>query len=228
MGRTKTSTIGLRDESEWARYLLRPAGPIDLPRLFENDHPVEVEIGSGKGLFLVNAATQMPDRNFLGIEISHKFAAFTAARLAGSLLRNARVMQGDARRIFAEWLPSSSASVVHVYFPDPWWKRRHKKRRILSDATVKQVFRVLVCGGELRVASDVEPYFHEIQSTINRHGGFQPIRVPDPPVVGRELEYLTNFERKYRKAGKPIWRAQFRRLPDVQSAVARDCADQTA
>ncbi|MEX0613133.1 MAG: methyltransferase domain-containing protein, partial [Pirellulales bacterium] len=106
--------------------------PWDAAVLFGRVAPLEVEVGSGKGLFLQTAAAAMPERNFLGIEIAPKYARFAAARLARQALTNAVVIHGDAQRLFAELLPEDSLSAVHVYFPDPWWKKRHHKRRVLN------------------------------------------------------------------------------------------------
>ena len=95
--------------------------------MFDRDAPLEIEVGSGKGLFLQSAASTNPDHNFLGIEIATKYARFAAARLARSGLPNAVMVHGDAQPIFAELLPDNSLAAVHVYFPDPWWKKRHRK-----------------------------------------------------------------------------------------------------
>jgi tRNA (guanine-N7-)-methyltransferase len=210
MGRTKTSSLGLSSESEWKPYWLQPTERLNWIELFGNENAVEVEVGSGKGLFLVSAALRVPGRNFLGIEVSRKFAVFTANRLAQHSLRNARVAQADARRVLAEWIAPASIAAVHIYFPDPWWKRRHRKRRIVTDSLVSHIAHALVPGGELRVASDVEQYFGEIQETIAAHGQFHPLEMPVPHDAEHDVDYLSNFERKYRRAGKPIWRANYR------------------
>ena len=96
---------------------------------------------------------------------------------------------------------------MHVYFPDPWWKKRHKKRRVFTDALVAQVERVLQPGGELHVASDVEEYFTLIRELIAASPRFRERPVPEPKDPEHELDYLTNFERKYRLEGRPIYRA---------------------
>ena len=120
--------------------------PIDWAELFGNDHPVELEIGSGKGLFLVNAASSDPGHNFLGVELARKYARLAAERLARRQLANAKIWRGDARLVMGRLVPEASLRAVHVYFPDPWWKKRHKKRRVFTDELVAQIDRVLRAG----------------------------------------------------------------------------------
>src|SRR5262245_17974820 len=92
----------------------------DSALFFERFAPLEVEVGSGKGLFLANSSQQQPERNFLGIEVARKYARYAAARLAKQGSANAVVICGDALLLFQQWFPSSSLAAVHVYFPDPW------------------------------------------------------------------------------------------------------------
>jgi tRNA (guanine-N7-)-methyltransferase len=209
MARTKTSSIRLSPDDQLQPYLLEPTGPLSWPDIFSNDHPVEVEVGCGKGLFLVSAAGNCPRCNFFGIEIAHKFARFTAAQLARHSLINARVAKADAQRVLTEWITDASVAVVHVYFPDPWWKRRHRKRRIFTDSFLIQVVRVLVPGGQLRFATDVSDYFDEILRRIESQPALIAAELPDEHPPQHDLDYLTNFERKYRKVGKPVYRAGY-------------------
>src|SRR5262249_12120294 len=104
--------------------------------IFGNDHPVELEIGFGKGAFLVAAAAAHPETNYVGMEIDWGLLLYVANRLVKRGLGNVRLVQGDAHVIVARSVPSDSLHAIHVYFPDPWWKRRHRKRRLLTTEFV--------------------------------------------------------------------------------------------
>ena len=184
--------------------------PISWATLFGNDHPVELEIGSGKGLFLANAATSRPDHNYFGIELAKKYARRAAERVAKRELTNVRVYPGDALLFMARFVPPASLSALHVYFPDPWWKARHKKRRVFGPPLVLDAERTLIPGSELHVVTDVEEYFGVIQALMAEHTRFTKLPVPIPHDAEHELDYLTNFERKYRIEGRPIHRALYR------------------
>jgi tRNA (guanine-N7-)-methyltransferase len=184
--------------------------PVAWPDLFGNDHPVELEIGSGKGLFLANAATSNPDHNFFGIEMARKYARKAADRVAKLGLGNVRVLPGDALLFMAKYVPPKSLRAVHVYFPDPWWKARHKKRRVFAEPLILDLERTLEPLGDLHVATDVEEYFGVITALMATHPRFR--KQPEPGLRSPEHEndYLTNFERKYRIEGRPIFRVHYR------------------
>ena len=140
------------DPRSIAPHLIEPAPTtdpgvvaVDWSAIFGNDQPVELEVGSGKGLFLANAARANPAHNFVGVELARKYARLAAERLAKLGISNARVWPGDAD-ILARRVPDVSLRAVHVYFPDPWWKKRHKKRRVFTDGLVDQIERVIVPG----------------------------------------------------------------------------------
>src|SRR4051812_3618280 len=109
----------------------------DAPRLawgsiFGNQAPVEIEVGFGKGLFLLTASQERPEVNFFGIEIERKYQLSTANRIAKRHLHNVRLACTDARLFLRDWVEPGSVTAVHVYFPDPWWKKRHHKRRLFT------------------------------------------------------------------------------------------------
>lgn len=189
----------------------------ELPRpwnpraLFAGEAPLEVEVGSGKGLFLANAAARNPVHNFLGIEMALKYARYIGGRLAQRALPNAAVVHGDGLRVFREILPDSSLAAVHVYFPDPWWKKRHKKRRVMNEAFLHDAERTLASGGTLHFWTDVEEYFQATLALIAEVTTFMgPFDVPEP-TSEHDLDYRTHFERRTRKNQQPVYRAEYRK-----------------
>jgi tRNA (guanine-N7-)-methyltransferase len=184
--------------------------PWDAVALFRRRAPLEVEIGSGKGLFLQTAAAR-PDTDFLGIEMSQKYAHFAAVALAQRTINNAVVVLADALRVFAEVLPDGSLAAVHVYFPDPWWKKRHKKRRVMRESLVRDIERTLQPGGRLHFWTDVEEYFHTSLELLAAHTALiGPLDVPELPAE-HPMAYRTHFERRMRLHGEAVFRTYFRR-----------------
>jgi tRNA (guanine-N7-)-methyltransferase len=184
--------------------------PVDWRTIFGNGQPIELEVGSGKGLFLANAAAANPSCNYLGIEMARKYARYAAERVAKRNLANVKVLPGDATLFLARYVPPHSLRVVHVYFPDPWWKTRHRKRRVFSESLVLDIERGLEPNGQLRVATDVEEYFGVICELMSAHPVFEELPIPAPKTPEHELDYLTSFERKYRIEGRPIYRKHYR------------------
>jgi tRNA (guanine-N7-)-methyltransferase len=176
--------------------------------VFGNDHPVEVEVGFGKGLFLVEGGQAKPQTNFLGIEIERKYQLFTANRLAKRGLKNVRLVCADARDFFRDHLKDGSVHAIHVYFPDPWWKKRHHKRRVFTEEFARQCARVLRLGGTLDVITDVADYFTLIQKLLAGQPALVLLPEDDTKQAAADL---TNFERKYRQEGRPIFRARYRK-----------------
>lgn len=190
--------------------------PLDWRAVFGNDHPVELEVGFGKGLFLLTAAQSHPEINFAGVEIVCKYQLFTATRLAKRGLHNVRVACADALRFLPSCVATGSLQAVHVYFPDPWWKKRHHKRRIFTAEFVAECARVLRRGGQLHVATDVEEYAQVMSAVLAGQPALRPLPTPSEHKPTHDLDYLTNFERKFRKQGKPIFRMSYER-EDVSS-----------
>jgi tRNA (guanine-N7-)-methyltransferase len=192
-----------------------PSATIDWAEVFGDDHPVELEVGPGKGLYLEAASQARPGHNFVGVEIAPKYARLAAERLIKhGAPANVRLTAGDAHAMVRDRVPAASLRAVHVYFPDPWWKTRHRKRRVFSDAFLADVIRALEPRGELHIATDVEEYHGVMLRTVAASQRFEPIDravlmegAGDAHAVSTPI---TNFERKYRVEGRPIHRASFR------------------
>jgi tRNA (guanine-N7-)-methyltransferase len=186
-----------------------PTAPLSWTAVFGNGRPVELEVGPGKGLFLANAAGKQRLHNFLGIELARKYAKRAAERAVKKDLCNVRVIAGDGRRLIAQFVPANSLRAVHLYFPDPWWKKRHKKRRVFCEPFVNDVYRALERGGHFWLATDVEEYYGVMLELLAAHPEFKAQPPPEPNTPEHDLDYLTNFERKYRIEGRPIYRAHY-------------------
>jgi tRNA (guanine-N7-)-methyltransferase len=179
--------------------------PIDFAAMFGNANPVELEIGSGKGTFLTDQATARPDTNFLGIEWANWFYSAAADRLRRHNCLNARMVRAEATFFLREFVSPASLSVLHIYFPDPWPKTRHHKRRLVQPGFVPLMLQVLRPGGRVQVVSDHAGYFEEsIAPTI--HGSGMSVVDYARPGSASEGEFVgTNFERKYRREGRPFF-----------------------
>lgn len=187
--------------------------PEELPHsdLFGRSAPLEIEIGSGKGLFLRQATDEYPAHDFLGIEISRKYARFAAAMLAKRDRRNGKLVHGEGLRILTQRVRPDSLRAVHVYFPDPWWKKRHRKRRVMNEVFLRDVQRVLHAGGALHFWTDVLEYYESTLALIEQVTDLQGLEtLPEQPAQ-HDTDYRTHFERRTRQHELPVYRSLFRK-----------------
>ena len=193
---------------------LRP--PLDWAGFFGNDRPVQVEIGPGKGVFLAHAGGVLPGTNFVGVERAKKYAVVSAERVVKAGLENVRVVSGDGQEFLDRFVPEGSVEVLHVYFPDPWWKSRHRKRRVVNERFLDRASKVVRPGGELRVLTDVEEYFLDIADLLAARPCFRPIAAggADEDILFRAE---TNFAIKYRVEGRPFFGGRYRVEPRAET-----------
>lgn len=177
--------------------------PLDFRAVFGNDHPVVLEVGSGKGRFLLRHAAERPHLNFLGIEYSLHYHRVIVDRLVKHGVRNVRAVNYDAFLVIQKMIPDASLSEIHIYFPDPWPRPREQKRRIIRPAVVAELARVLAPGGTGWYVTDHREYFEKAAPLLA--DGFATEAgeiVHDPP--------RTNYEAKYQAEGRPIYQVLFR------------------
>lgn len=217
MGRRSLRKIDpVLDISHWLVPEDELPTPLDVGSLFGHTAspeavPLEIEVGTGKGLFLMHATAAQPDHLFLGIELAGSYARFAAARLAKLNVANGKVVHGDGARVFQQRIPDACVYAVHVYFPDPWWKKRHRKRRIMTTAFVRDVHRVLQPGGILHFWTDVKEYFDSTLTIIAATSTFPSPEFPAAIPAEHDLDYRTHFERRMRLNNLPVYRALFRK-----------------
>jgi tRNA (guanine-N7-)-methyltransferase len=178
-------------------------GALPLDEIFARRAPLEVEVGTGKGHTLITLAQRDAHKNFMGIEVGSRWARLTRVRLLHAAVANARLVHGEAQWILDRYLAPDSVRCFHVYFPDPWPKNRHQKRRLIRPGFAAQMARCLEQGGEVRLATDHAAYFEQIGEVMDA-GGFRHRPDADWPE-----EPVSAFEAKYRVQGRAIHRAVF-------------------
>jgi len=176
---------------------------LDLARLFGSASRVILEIGSGKGRFLISSATEQPDVNFIGIEKSLHYHRVISERVAKRGLRNVRLINYDAFLVLREMIPDASLSEIHIYFPDPWPRKREQKRRIIRSEALAEMRRTLVAGGSGIYVTDHREYFEAAAPLIAEFFRAET-RIPGPDDPPR-----TNYEAKYRAEGREIYEVRF-------------------
>lgn len=177
--------------------------PLDLPALFGNGRPVFLEIGSGKGRFLIASAIERPEVNYIGIEKSLHYHRVIRERVAKRNLQNVRLINHDAFLVMQKMIGDGTIAEVHIYFPDPWPRKREKKRRIIRPDALAEMRRVLVAGGSGIFVTDHREYFEAAAPLIG--GVFRSeARTPGPEDPPR-----TNYEAKYRAEGREIFEVRF-------------------
>jgi len=190
------SPVEIRDEDVGAQ--------VDWAAVFGADRPVEIDVGCGRGMYAIQAATARPDVNFLGIEIVSKPFKVACQRVERRALPNVRLYRGDAREFLSDKVPPASVSVLHVQFPDPWPKKRHHKRRVVNPQFVTSVAQALCEGGSFHIATDITDYFDELLVIIERSGVFKLAKEGGYDAEG---EVVTNFAAKYREQGREMYDA---------------------
>lgn len=171
----------------------------------DSERPFEIEIGSGKGTFLVQQAELQRDVNFLGIEKAGEFYRYAADRMRRRELENVRILHADAKEFIRFRCPPDLAQVIHLYFSDPWPKKRHHKRRVIQDESLRQFHRVLTTGGELRLVTDHDDLWAWYEDHAARHAAmFERGAFAAPTSAGEGELVGTNYERKFTHEGRPF------------------------
>jgi len=188
-------------------------GKIDFIRIFGRKAPIHIEIGTGKAGFLLAQAQAQPRVNFLGIEWASRYYRYAVDRIGRWSISNVRIIRTDAARFLAEFVQDDCVDCFHIYFPDPWPKKRHHKRRFFCQPNLEQLLRCLKQGGIIKTATDHAGYFEHIQEVLSGQSG----RVEEidffPTAGADEGEWVgTNFERKYLKERRPIYTIAVRKL----------------
>ena len=184
---------------------------LDLPTLFRRAAPRMLEIGFGAGEALLEFASAHPDVDCIGVEVHRPGVGRLLLGAEAATLSNLRVICHDAVEVLQHQLPLESIALVHIFFPDPWPKKRHHKRRLIQPAFVELLAKVIAPGGTLRLATDWEPYAQHMREVIDASSAFANIAA-DAGFVARSAERtLTRFERRGQRLGHGVWDLEYRR-----------------
>lgn len=198
------------------RYGVAPGeAPLDFAALFGRDAPVHVEVGFGNGDALAAMAAAHPENNYLGIEVHRPGVGALLRRVEAEGLANVRVACTDAREFLERRVPDGSLSGVNVFFPDPWHKKRHHKRRLVQAEFVALLARRLKPGGLLHLATDWEEYAQHMLAVLTAAGTFENTAEPGPFTPRPEGRALTRFERRGQRLGHGVRDLVYRRRAGV-------------
>ena len=185
----------------------------DWNQLFGNSRPVEIEIGCGRGMFIIKRALENPQINFLGIEKSARFFRMLAERVKKSGAENIRLIRSEAGYLMKKIVPANSVKAVHVYFPDPWPKKRHRKRRLVNGSFFESVAGILLPDGCFFIATDFQDYFDEIVTIAPSCRGLTRESNDEPSLQDIDPDSVaTTYERKYLIQGRVIYRAEYKKI----------------
>lgn len=200
-------------ENLWPVFGIEAADTLlDLPRLFGRVAPITLEIGFGNGDSLAQMAAAAPERDFIGIEV-HTPGVGHLLKLVGEQgLQNVRVMNSDAVEILQKRIPAGSLDRVQLFFPDPWHKKKHNKRRIVQAPFAALIASRLQTGGVFHMATDWENYADNMADVMETSPDFANL-APEPPYSPRpDTRPLTKFENRGLKLGHGVWDLLYRKI----------------
>jgi tRNA (guanine-N7-)-methyltransferase len=199
-------------KSLWPQYgLALGQQPLQFASIFGREAPVTMEIGFGNGEALAQLAARHPEEDFLGVEVHTPGVGHLMLKLAEQESSNVRILQTDAMELLRHHLPQASLHRVQLYFPDPWHKRRHHKRRIVQLAFADLIQQALSPGGVIHMATDWEDYARQMMAVFTQHRGFRNQAGKGNYSPRPETRPMTKFEQRGQRLGHGVWDLLFER-----------------
>ncbi|WP_018984366.1 tRNA (guanosine(46)-N7)-methyltransferase TrmB [Salinimonas chungwhensis] len=200
-------------EAFWPTMGIEYTGQLlNLEAVFGRSAPVILEIGFGMGKSLVEMAANAPDKNFIGIEVHRPGVGACLAEAGEQGLTNLRVMEHDAVEVFNHMLPDGGLDRLQLYFPDPWHKKRHHKRRIVQSEFAQTVRSKLAVGGHFHMATDWENYAQHMAEVMNNEQGYKNTAAEGDYVPRPDYRPITKFETRGQKLGHGVWDLIYERV----------------
>ncbi|KEI34626.1 tRNA (guanine46-N7-)-methyltransferase [Francisella sp. W12-1067] len=199
---TKKQQLALETYSE--KYLIeyRKEQKLNFANIFNNRHPVILEIGFGMGTSLVQMALENPDKNYLGIEVHKAGVGNILYEIEHRDISNLQVISHDALEVLQDMIEDNSLKAIQIYFPDPWHKKKHNKRRLVNQSNLDLFARKLDKGGLLHFASDWLPYAEDVLGLLENHGQYKNLYSDFAPRP--DWRPLTKFEKRGQSLEHPI------------------------
>jgi tRNA (guanine-N7-)-methyltransferase len=196
----------------WPKYGVEfSAATLDLDALFGRCAPRMLEIGFGAGEALLEYAAAHPEVDCIGIEVHRPGVGHLLLGVEAANLRNLRVICHDAVEVLQQQLAPASIALAHIFFPDPWPKKRHHKRRLIQPPFVELLAKAIAPGGTLRLATDWEPYAQHMREVIDASPTFANVAAESGFVARSAERTLTRFERRGQRLGHGVWDLEYRR-----------------
>jgi tRNA (guanine-N7-)-methyltransferase len=185
--------------------------PADWREVFGNDRPLALEIGCGIGDFIAKTALEAPGRNFIAIDFYNKGCYKSCRRIDRAGLTNVRVLRVEARRFIIERIAKGSLAAVYINCPDPWPKKRHRKRRLVDRQFLELLRDYLAPGGELYFATDFDDYGIDVAALLTGIEGYENCLAPDLYRHEVEGRHLSKYMLRFMEEGKRIYFIHYRR-----------------
>lgn len=200
-------------ETQWPAFGIEyQPEPIDFSQVFGREAPVILEIGFGMGASLVTMAKNTSENNYFGIEVHAPGVGACLANAEEEQLSNLRVMCHDAIEVLNHMIPDNSLKMVQLFFPDPWHKARHNKRRIVQVPFAELILKKLTLDGVFHMATDWEPYAEHMLEVMTSVEGYQNLSETQDYVPRPETRPVTKFEKRGHRLGHGVWDLMFKRV----------------
>ncbi|HKQ82757.1 MAG TPA: tRNA (guanosine(46)-N7)-methyltransferase TrmB [Steroidobacteraceae bacterium] len=200
----------------WPLYGIElSAAPLDLDAIFQRHAPRVLEIGFGAGEALLAFASTHPEYDCIGIEVHPPGVGHLLLGVERERLANVRVIAHDAVEVLAQALAPQSIDLIHIFFPDPWPKKRHHKRRLIQPAFVRLLERVLSRHGEIRLATDWEHYALQMRDVFESDASFTNVHGANTFAPRADVRPLTRFEQRGQRLGHGVWDLHYRRRVSI-------------
>lgn len=202
-------------QAHWSQYgLTLTESPLDLTEVFGNTHPVVLEIGFGMGASLVTMASQQPEHNFIGIEVHRPGIGACLADMTEQSVENLRLYNHDAVEVLKQSIPEASLSRVQIYFPDPWHKKKHHKRRLIQPEFVNLLLSRLKPSGHLHLATDWQHYAEHMLEVLSAHSALRNMSPTGDYIERPDYRPITKFEKRGHRLGHGVWDLLFEKIAD--------------